>query len=251
MLRGGREIDMVLTMEFWATGSITVDGKPCTLSSYRASLRYPPSQGSQNPRLPVPALRTDFACTSANGKPGPRQIHVVAGHLAWNERTPGLLAGPAPDTARERLLHVWTVIPEGVVKAAIAAGNAAELRTNAANPIVSFPLPAPFEAAIMTATFDSRIFRVDTNPAGVKREFSHLLQQTVTRIGTSVVETTYSDYGDWNDEDLKSMILLPRRIVQKKDGVTTLDLTITRSDTYNPYVVMPVPEGVARAAAQP
>src|SRR3989304_8300755 len=67
MLRGGREVDMILTMEGWGTGSMSVDGRPCKLSSYRASIRYRPSEGSQNPRLPVPAMRVDFACAGANG----------------------------------------------------------------------------------------------------------------------------------------------------------------------------------------
>ena len=33
-------------------------------------------------------------------------------------------------------------------------------------------------------------------------------------------------------------------IVQKRGGVTISDLTITETNTYNPYVIMPVPDNV-------
>ena len=62
--------------------------------------------------------------------------------------------------------------------------------------------------------------------------------------------TTYSDYGDWNAKDYKSDALLPRRIVQERNGAKVMDLTLTMSQTYNPYVVMPVPENVRAAAAK-
>jgi hypothetical protein len=37
--------------------------------------------------------------------------------------------------------------------------------------------------------------------------------------------------------------------VQQRNGTTVMDLTLTMSQTYNPYVVMPVPESIKRAAA--
>ena len=52
-----------------------------------------------------------------------------------------------------------------------------------------------------------------------------------------------------NDEDLKSMVLLPRHIVSKQGGVTMVDLAITKTDTYNPYVIMPIPSNVKGGAA--
>ena len=97
----------------------------------------------------------------------------------------------------------------------------------------------------MKVTINPKIFRIDTNPAGEKRQFSHLIDRSELRLGDRVIETAYSQYGDWNEEDLKSMILLPRRIVQKQNGVTTVDLTLTKTDTYNPYVIMPIPANVA------
>lgn len=246
MLRGAREVDMVLTMELFAAGTMNLGGQPCKLTSYRASIRYRPSEGSQNERLPVPAMREDFTCAAPGGKPAPRRIQVVAGTFAWNEAQVGMNASPAPPEAvNERLLRLWTMTPESAIKAAMAAGAKTTLTNEGGMPVLTFPLPAPFESATMKATLDPRIFRVDTNPAGMKREFSHLIGRTETRVGTRVIDTSFSAYGDWNEEDLSSMILLPRRIVQKQDGVTAFDLTLLKTDTYNPYVIMPVPEAIA------
>jgi hypothetical protein len=63
-----------------------------------------------------------------------------------------------------------------------------------------------------------------------------------------VTETTYSDYGELNDADYKADVFWPKRIVRKRNGVTVVDLTLTRTNTYNPYVIMPVPENVRKAA---
>jgi hypothetical protein len=43
--------------------------------------------------------------------------------------------------------------------------------------------------------------------------------------------------------------LLPGHIVEKRDGVTILDLTIVETETGNLYVVMPVPESVHKTTA--
>jgi len=247
MLRGAREDDLILTMQIWATGTMNVGGQPCKLANYLASIRYP-TAGRQ--KVPVPAMRVDFACSGANGRPGPRQIQVVADKYAWNEAKPGIGATPAPGVVNDRLLDLWTLFPESVIKAARAAGAETKLTFEGAAPVVTFPLPAPLMSATMKATLDPRIFRVDANPAGVKREYSHLIERTETRFGTRVIEVTYSDYGDWNDEDLKSMVLLPRHIVAKQGGVATLNLAITKTDTYNPYVIMPLPASLEKAAGQ-
>ena len=247
MLRGAREDDGVLTMQIWATGTMSVGGQPCKLANYLASVRY---SSPARQKVPVPAMRVDFACAGANGRPGPRQIQVVADRFAWNETKPGVDATPAPGAVNERALQLWTIIPESVIKAAVAAGDNTKLTFEGSTPILTFPLPPPLQTATMKATLNPKIFRVDTNPAGVKREFSHLIDRTETRLGDSVIDTTYSDYGDWNEADIKSMILLARHVVQKQNGGPLLDLTITKTYTYNPCVIMPLPENVRSAAAR-
>jgi hypothetical protein len=74
----------------------------------------------------------------------------------------------------------------------------------------------------------------------------------IVRVETSggvTTDTTYAEYGDWNPQDYQSDVMLPRRIVQKRAGGTVLDLTVTETNTYNPYVVMPVPETVMKQTA--
>ena len=257
MLRGPREVDWVLTMEFWGTGIVTLEGKPCKTTDYQAMVRYQaiPAAAAvasnarfrgESPLIAVPALRVAAKCA---GTPKP-QIQVVAGKYAWNEEKIGMNATPANSAVSDRLLQLWTFIPESVVKAATMAGTHLALSDDAGKPVLTFPMPEPLQSATMKVWINPKIFRIDTNPAGEKRQYSHLIERSELRIGDRIIDTTYNQYGDWNEEGLQTMILLPRRIVQKQNGVTTLDLTITKTDTFNPYIIMPIPASVAPAANQ-
>ena len=247
MLRGPQERDGIITFEYWATGSITHQGRACQLTDYRASVRYAAADARE--RFPVPAMRVDFTCAAAAGQKPERRIEVVAGELAWTETEPGRNASPSPQAAHERLLQIWT-LPQGVIKAARLAGAKATLTTEGGKPVITFPLPAPLQSATVKATFDPENFLFHTMPTGVRRYFSHRIERVETRFNNVVTVTTYSDYGDWNAKDYKSDALLPRRIVQQRNGATVTDLTLTTSQTYNPYVVMPVPENIRKAAAR-
>jgi hypothetical protein len=246
MLRGPQERDGIVTFEYWADGFLSVDGKRCELTSYRASVRYAAPDGRD--RYPVPAMRVDFSCAPAAGQKPERRIQVVAGELAWDETEPGGDASPAPEAARERLLGAWT-LPQGVVKAARIAGAKAALTTDGGKPVVTFPLPAPLQGGTVKATLDPEAFLFHTMPTGVRRYFSHRIERVETRVNDVVTVTRYSDYGDWNADDYKSDALLPRRMVSERNGVTVSDLTITMSQTYNPYVVVRVPENVRKGGA--
>ncbi|MBI4886288.1 MAG: hypothetical protein HY824_04295, partial [Acidobacteria bacterium] len=245
MLRGPQERDGVVTFEFWASGSIDLQGRPCPLANYRASVRYPAADRRE--RFPVPAMRADFTCAAGGGQKPERHVEVVAGDLAWNETEPGGAATPALQSARERLLQVWT-LPQGVVKAARLAGARAMLTSEGGKPVITFPLPAPLETGMVKATLDPEHFLFHTMPTGVRRYFSHRIERVETRWNNQVTVTTYADYADLNAGDYKSDALLPRRIVSTRNGVTLADLTLTMSQTYNPYVVMPVPGNVRQSS---
>jgi len=45
-------------------------------------------------------------------------------------------------------------------------------------------------------------------------------------------------------------VYTPARIVQTIDGQPVLDLTVQKTNTYNPYILMPVPESVQKAAGR-
>ncbi|MBF8300990.1 MAG: hypothetical protein HW394_1360, partial [Acidobacteria bacterium] len=56
MLREIEEHDLVATLDFSATGTVVVNGQPCTLTRYRTEVNYQMS-----------GMRADFACTLPNG----------------------------------------------------------------------------------------------------------------------------------------------------------------------------------------
>jgi len=245
MLRGPQERDGILTYEYWATGTIDAGGKPCQLKEYRASVRYPAPDRREPAAIPVPAMRVDYTCTG-----GPqRQVQVVAGEFAWNETAPGVGATPAPQAVQERLLQLWT-LPAGLIKAARLAGPNAKFAMEGGKPTVTFPLPAPIQAATAKITLDPAHFLFHTMPTGVRRYFSHRIERVDVQFNGAKTVIIYSDYSDWNDSDYKSDVLTPKRIVQERNGVRVADLTVSRTQTYNPYVVMPVPENVRKSAAR-
>src|SRR5881396_2356279 len=73
MLRGVQEIDAVATLELQATGTIQVQGQPCRLTNYRASVNYQ-----------VSGMRVQYTCTLPNGQ-SRKTIEVVSGTFAWEE----------------------------------------------------------------------------------------------------------------------------------------------------------------------
>ena len=229
MLRGLQQEDSILTLEHWAKGTMTVGQQKYDVPDYRLSVNYS-----------VPGIRIDFRRQAPGGQPQ-RLIEVVSGASAWNETERGRNATPARERAKERLVYLWTT-PMGIVKAARMAGAKATLRTAGAATVLSFPLPAPADDVTVNATVRKDASLLIPDEAALKT----LVGTYVARVETAgpvVTDTTYAEYGDWNWEDYQADILLPRRMTRKQ-GDTTLDLVTTNTNTYNPYVVMPVPENV-------
>ena len=229
MLRGLQQEDSILTLEHWAKGTMIVGQQRFEVPEYRVSINYA-----------VPGMRVDFRRQAAGGQPQ-RQIEVVSGAAAWNETERGRNATAARDRVKERLVYLWTT-PMGVVKAARAAGARAAVKNVGGATVLSFPLPAPLDDVILSATVrkDARLVVPD------EAALTTLVGTYIVRVETSgavVTDTTYAEYGDWNWDDYQADIMLPRRVVRKQ-GDTTLELMTTNTNTYNPYVVMPVPENV-------
>jgi len=170
----------------------------------------------------VPAMRVDTM------RAGQRQIQVVSGEYAWNESVPGAgfipgsIATPAPDALKDRQLELWTT-PFGVLKMAERAGANAKV-THIAATVITFPLVGVTVKATLNA------------------------KNQLVRVETPQTEITYSDYKDLGE--IASDVLFPTHIVQKQRGATVLDLTITKVDANNPYVVFPVPDAVEKAPGQ-
>ena len=211
MLRGMQRNDSVNRVEFWGTnGTKAIGGRPVTLTNWKVSLNFT-----------MNGMRFDYT------HDGQRTIEVVSDKYAWNEDTPGGKATPMPAALQERQVQL-VLTPIGMAKAAKAAGDAAKVSTTAGVTTLTFPA----YGATITATLNKYM-----EPAKAE-----------ARYGTTVLAVTYDQYGDWND-DAKADIYLPKHIVQTQNGTTVLDLTVTHTNTYNPYVIMPVPASVKGGAA--
>ena len=229
MLRGMQQEDSILTLEHWLKGTMTVGQQRFDVPEYRLSINYS-----------IPGMRADFRRQAAGGQ-AQRQIEVVSGTAAWNEADRGKGATPARDRVKERLVYLWTT-PMGVVKAARAAGAKATIKMNGDTTMISFPLPAPAEDVTVNVTARRDASLVIPDEAALKT----LVGTYITRVETTgavVTDTTYAEYGDWNWADYQADIMLPRRVT-RKHGDTTLELMTVNTNTYNPYVIMPVPENV-------
>jgi len=244
MLRTVQEVDLMMTVEYWGSGTMAevgpqTVGPPVQLESYYAQIAYD-----------FPGMRV--VVTRASESPE-REIQVVSGTFAWNEIDEiggGLMPGygsavPAMDTVSDRLLQMWTT-PAGVVKAAVAAGDRTTVTSENGAVVVTFPLvnAEPGQTANMV------VGELEGTPVKVTLDTDHRPARVEVRHRDRLVTTTYSGYADLNESDYQADIFLPARVVQTVDGRTVLDLTIEQSNTYNPYVIMPVPQNVENAAAR-
>jgi hypothetical protein len=221
MLRGVNEVDAVATLELQATGTVQVQGQPCRLTSYRASINYQ-----------VSGMRVQSTCTLPNGQTR-KAIEVVSGTYAWDEDIvgAGLVPGrgtPTPNRAalNERLIRLWSS-PQGAPKAAAAGGDNTKVAIEDGKPIVTFPIPG-VQGAMAKAWLN------EENQA----------ERIETKLGNVVTEFTYEKYGDYNPPDDKVYGYFPGHIIEKRNGVTILDLTVKQTDVGNLYIVVPVPQSV-------
>lgn len=207
MLRGMQRNDSVNRIELWGTsGTKVAGGRAVPLSNWKVSLNFT-----------MNGMRFDYTPQG-----GQRTIEVVSDKFAWNEDTPGGKATAMPAALQDRQVQL-VLTPIGMAKAAKAAGDAAKIATAGGVTTLTFPA----NGATITATLNKYM-------EPVKAE---------ARYGTTVLNVTYDQYGDWND-DAKADVYLPKHIVQTQNGMTVLDLTVTNTNTYNPYVIMPIPANV-------
>jgi len=248
MLKGHDERDMVATLEYQGTGTIQVDGQPCTLTKFRASTNY--QTFSQ---------RIQYACTRANGQKY-SNIEVVSGPYAWNEDGVGAEIGPQKGkttpvaaAAQERLIRIWGS-PQGAAKAALAgtidnwllganpgtlfADGVAKVRETSVSwdsgkPVVTFPIPG-ISGATGTATLDAK----------------YMTEKVVITQGTTSTEFTYTGYKDWNNPLNQIEVFYAGKMVERRNGAVIRELSTKETETGNVYVVAPVPASV-QAAIKP
>jgi hypothetical protein len=243
MLRSVQEVDSLMTVEVWGSGTMRQVGPkdvgPAVPIKAYAQIAYD-----------FPGMRVDI--TRASGTPQ-REIQVVSGTFGWNEIDKiggGLEPGwgsavPAMDTVSDRLLRLWAT-PFGVVKAASAAGEKTKVTMENGAVVVTFPLVngKPGQTTNMV------VGELAGTPVKVTLDANYRPARVEARHRDRTFVWTYSNYGDLNESDYKADIYFPARIVQTVDGQTALDLTVEKTNTYNPYVLMPVPENVQKVTAR-
>jgi hypothetical protein len=210
MLRNPNEVDRIGSMNYWATGTIVSSGQPCKVVDYKASDNWL-----------LKGMRIDYKCQGSSQ----RHVEVVRDNLAWNETEPGKGGTAAPMAASERALMLWT-LPAGAIKTANDAGAATRVTTENGKAVVAYPIASLKADIKLTLNKENHIEQIESRMGGV----------------TTV--TTYAEYGDWNGADYLSDVMFPKRIVSKRGNMTISDLTITKTNTYNPYVIIPVPPGI-------
>lgn len=155
-----------------------------------------------------------------------QMAQFVSGNAAWN-----VFAGEtaaALGAVNGRLADIW-MTPHGVIKAAQAAGGKAMVNKQGRSTLITFPVGnATLRATLNAQNLVERVTMPEDNPV----------------LGDTAVETTYSDYRDYNG------VKFPSRILRKEGDFPTLDLTVTEVHP-NANMSIDVPASVAQAAAQP
>src|SRR6266853_5073427 len=186
----------------------------------------------------TPAMRIDLQRTNPDTTPvrgggglpllAPQaQSQAVSGKLAWNLATPASggapVATPAPAAVADRQLLLWTLTPQGVIKAAMANNATVAAR------VISFKVgDTQVKASVGAANLITSVRT--TGDAAV--------------LGDTVTETTFSNYEEFRG------VNFPMHIVQKQGGFPILDLTVTRVSP-QANVLIDVPSAVQAAAAPP
>ncbi|MGH9256421.1 MAG: hypothetical protein ACRD3C_17825 [Vicinamibacterales bacterium] len=230
MLRELEEHDLIATLEFLATGTVSVGGQPCTLTRYRAEINYQMS-----------GMRADFACRLPSGQ-NHEEIQVVGGQYAWNEvggTGAGLVPGRGtavsmPAAYDERAIRLWSN-PQGALKSAVMGGANTKVGMEGGKTVVTYPIPGVPGAMARATLTSGPVEGVCTRNCAERIEVRH---------GNVVTEFTYSKYADYNDPEEQLDAFFAGRIVEKRGTDTVLDLTVTRTNTPNLYIVVPVPPSV-------
>ena len=95
MLRSGSESELIKTMDYYgASGSVQVNGQPCTLTKYHLQANYQ-----------IPGYRIEIGCTRAN-KQTYTVVENMSGDYAWDDDIPGaeLVPGKGKSTPRQDTL---------------------------------------------------------------------------------------------------------------------------------------------------
>jgi len=253
MLRSGAESELIKTLDYHAeSGTIQVDGQPCTLTKYRVQANYQ-----------VPGYREQYECTRANGQKV-SNVQTVSGEFAWDEDIPGaeLVPGkgkatPKPSALEERLIRLWAS-PHGAPKAAIAAAaGLPPSQTFGQNPAVVLDKQAAAGAkGTTTLTWQGEkavlTFPIPGVPGAMATATlnNYLPETVVVTHGANKTEFVYGGFADFNNPLFKIEALYAGTIVERRNGTVVRNLKSKVTEIGQIYVVMPVPDSVRKAAGK-
>jgi hypothetical protein len=250
MLRSGAESELIKTLDYYgASGSVQLNGQPCTLTKYHLQANYM-----------IPGYRIEINCTRPN-KQTYTVVENMSGDYAWDDDIVGaeLVAGkgkstPRPETLTERRIRLWAS-PHGAPKAALAAAAGMHpLQSFGQNPatlldrqaaagvkgtttltwekdraIVTFPIP-DVPGATATATL-----------------VNYLPERVVVTNGTDKTEFIYGKWADFNNPLFKIEALIPTTTVERKNGAAVRNVTSKVTEIGQIYVIVPVPDSIQKA----
>jgi hypothetical protein len=250
MLRGQAENELIGTLDWHGSGTVQVDGQPCTTTKLRVQANYQ-----------IPGYRTQIECRRANGQTY-SNVETLNGTFAWDEDRPGaeIVAGEGKATARanardERMIRLWAN-PHGAAKAAIAAAagglppdafvqNPATLLDQKAAAGVKGNTTLVWEGNKAILTFPVPYVTGATATATLDETF--LMTHIEVRHVSNTYEWTYGDYQDFNNELHRIEAMWPATIVESLNGKVVRDFKTTQTEIGQIYVQMPVPASVRNA----
>jgi hypothetical protein len=205
------------------------------LHSYTRTIDYP--SGSSTEEI----FRTQENPPMLGGEaPFVDPIHEgrrVSGKYAWNQPAnanpplPPEAVRPVPDTAYERALQI-RLTPHGFLKAAAENHATAQAGEEAGKKVTLVAFMTGKNR--ITGTIDGQ-----NMVTGVKTWIPNPV------LGDMPVETSYSDYRDFNG------LKFPTHILEKQGGFPTLDLVVTNAQANVEGAALQVPDAVMRAKPAP
>jgi hypothetical protein len=206
-----------------------------TISSYTRTIDYP--SGSSTEEVTRSQENPPMLGGEAPFVDEIREGIRVSGRYAWNQPVyghptpPPNVIQPAPAAADERGLKIW-LTPHGFLKAAAANHATAQTGMDAGNKVAILSFMNGKNKIVGTIDGQGMVIKVETwiaNPV----------------LGDMPVETTYTDYKDFNG------LKFPVHIVEKQGGLATLDLSVTNVQANVENAALQVPEKVLQATVPP
>jgi hypothetical protein len=250
MLRSGAESELIKTLDYYgASGSVQVNGQPCTLTRYHLQANYQ-----------IPGYRIDIGCTFKN-KQTYSVVENMSGDYSWDDDIVGaeLIAGqgkstPRPEMLTERRIRLWAS-PHGAPKAAIAAAAGMHpLQSFGQNPATLLDRQAAAGVkGTTTLTWEGEkavvTFPVPDVPGATATAtlVNYLPERVVVTNGKDTTEFVYSKWADFNNPLFKIEALIPTTTVERRNGVPIRNVTSRVTEIGQIYVIVPVPDSIQAA----